>query len=134
MPSKAVRFLMLNWRDPENPLSGGAERVTQGYLAALAKRGHDVYWFANAFKGCARESQIDLSNVIRGGGKGVSIFQALDLYRKQPPFDLVIDQHHGIPWFAPWWCRTNCISYIHEVLGPIWNAFYPFPLNVLGRS
>src|SRR5205814_4761488 len=28
-----MRFLMLNWRDPRNPLSGGAERVTLGYLA-----------------------------------------------------------------------------------------------------
>ena len=45
----------------------------------------------------------------------------------------MIDQHHGIPWYAPWWSRTNCIAYIHEVLGPIWNAFYRWPLNSLGR-
>ena len=44
--------------------------------------------------------------------------------------DLVIDQHHGIPWYAPWWCGTNCIAYIHEVLGPIWDAFYPWPEDV----
>jgi len=51
-------------------------------------------------------------------------------------FDLVIDQHHGIPWFAPWWSRTNSIAYIHEVLGPIWSAFYSWPLSTLaaGRS
>ena len=35
----SMRFLMLNWRDPRNPLSGGAERVTQGYLTALESRG-----------------------------------------------------------------------------------------------
>ena len=33
-----MRFLMLNWRDPGNPLAGGAERVTLGYLAALVRR------------------------------------------------------------------------------------------------
>jgi len=30
-----MRFLMLNWRDPSNPKAGGAERVTEAYLAAL---------------------------------------------------------------------------------------------------
>lgn len=44
-----------------------------------------------------------------------------------------MDQQHGIPWCAPWWCRTHCIAYIHEVLGPIWDAFYPWLLNAIGR-
>ena len=54
-------------------------------------------------------------------------------YRRQEPFDLVIDQHHGIPWYAPWWSGTNCVAYIHEVLGPIWKAFYRWPLNTIGQ-
>ena len=33
---------MLNWRDPKNPLAGGAERVTLAYLSALVQRGHEV--------------------------------------------------------------------------------------------
>lgn len=129
-----MRFLMLNWRDPENPLSGGAERVTQGYLAALAKRGHDVYWFANDFDGAAPQTTIDGIHILRGGGKGSSIVRARKWYQTQPHFDLVVDQHHGIPWYAPWWCKTNCVAYIHEVLGPIWDAFYKWPWNVLGKS
>src|SRR3569833_2268836 len=128
-----VRFLMLNWRDPENPLSGGAERVTQGDLTALAERGHEVYWFANNFPGAAPEAVISGIHIVRSGGKGTSILHARRWYQRQPKFDLVIDQHHGLPWFAPWWCGTNNISYIHEVLGPIWKAFYPFPLSTIGR-
>jgi glycosyltransferase involved in cell wall biosynthesis len=128
-----MRFLMLNWRDPKNPLAGGAERVTEGYLAALRDRGHEVYWFANAFPGGAPEETIRGIRVIRGGGKGSSVLCARRWYRGQKPFDLVIDQHHGIPWYAPWWCKTHCVSYIHEVLGPIWNAFYRWPWNVIGR-
>ncbi|MEI9959707.1 MAG: hypothetical protein WDM76_00850 [Limisphaerales bacterium] len=49
-----MRFLMLNWRDPKNPLSGGAERVTLAYLAALAKRGHEVYLVRQRFFGAWR--------------------------------------------------------------------------------
>ncbi len=128
-----MRFLMLNWRDPKNPLAGGAERVTQAYLADLAKRGHEVFWYANAFPNCLPEETIENIRVVRGGSTGTSVIKAIQWYRKQAPFDLVMDQHHGIPWYAPWWCKTNCVAYIHEILGPIWSAFYPWPTAVVGR-
>jgi len=128
-----MRFLMLNWRDPENPISGGAERVSLAYLAELVRREHEVYWFANDFPGAQPESEIRGIKIIRGGNKGSSVWKAIQWHRQQPRFDLVIDQHHGIPWYAPWWCRTNCVAYIHEVLGPIWDSFYHWPFNTIGR-
>jgi glycosyltransferase involved in cell wall biosynthesis len=128
-----MRFLMLSWRDPRNPKAGGAERVSQAYLEALAERGHEVWWFANQFPGCLTEETFRRIKIVRGGGQGTSILKAIQWYRRQEPFDLVIDQHHGIPWFAPWWSRTNCIAYLHEVLGPIWRAFYSWPLSTVGR-
>jgi glycosyltransferase involved in cell wall biosynthesis len=128
-----MRFLMLNWRDPKNPLAGGAERVTLAYLVALAGRGHEVFWFANDFPGASREETVDGIKIIRGGGRGTSILAARKWFRGQKKFDLVIDQHHGIAWFAPWWCKTNCVAYIHEVLGPIWNSFYPWPFSAVGK-
>jgi glycosyltransferase involved in cell wall biosynthesis len=127
-----MRFLMLNWRDPKNPISGGAERVSLAYLSELVRRGHEVFWFANGFPGGAREELVDGIRFIRGGGKGTSILQAVKWYRHQPRFDLVIDQQHGLPWYAPWWCGTNCVAYIHEVLGPIWKSFYPWPISSIG--
>lgn len=129
-----MRFLMLNWRDPQNPLSGGAERVSLAYLKELVARGHEVYWFANDFPGGAHEEMFEGIHIVRGGGKGSSVVKARRWYRQQKRFDLVIDQHHGIPWYAPWWCRTNCVAYIHEVLGPIWNSFYPWPASAIGRT
>ena len=128
-----MRFLMLNWRDPRNPISGGAERVSLAYLKELVRRGHEVFWFANDFPGGAAEEMFEGIKIIRGGGKGSSIFKARQWYQPQKHFDLVIDQHHGIPWYAPWWCRTNCVAYIHEVLGPIWNSFYPWPTSAVGQ-
>lgn len=124
---------MLNWRDPRNPRSGGAERVSRAYLAALRDRGHQVCWFANEFPGAAAEEVVEGLPVVRGGGAGSSILRAITWYRRQQPFDLVIDQHHGLPWYAPWWSGTNCVAYIHEVLGPIWESFYRWPLSVIGR-
>jgi glycosyltransferase involved in cell wall biosynthesis len=129
-----MRFLMLNWRDPENPASGGAERVSLGYLSALVARGHEVYWFANAYKGCSKMTDLEGVQIVRGGGLGTSIVAANRWYQSQAAFDLVIDQHHGIPWFAPWWAQTNCVSFIHEVLGPIWSSFYRWPLDKIGQT
>lgn len=128
-----MRFLMLNWRDPKNPLSGGAERVTLAHLLALVERGHEVYWFTYDVPGAPREEVFQNIKIVRGGGKATSIFQAIAWYRRQKPFDLVLDQHHGLPWFTPWWAKTNCVAYIHEVLGPIWNSFYPWPVSAIGQ-
>jgi glycosyltransferase involved in cell wall biosynthesis len=128
-----MRFLMLNWRDPTNPLSGGAERVTEGYLAALAARGHEVHWYANHYPGATPTETRQGIQVRRGGGIGTSVLEARKWYRGQPRFDLVVDQHHGIPWYAPWWCGTRCVAYVHEVLGPIWGTFYRRPWSDLGR-
>ena len=100
-----------------NPESGGAERVSQAYLGALVERGHEVWWFANEFPGGERAETLRGMKIVRGGGKGTSIVKAIRWYRQQPRFDLVMDQHHGIPWYTPWWCGTNHIAYIHEVLG-----------------
>jgi len=124
---------MLNWRDPKNPVAGGAERVSLAYLTALVQRGNEVFWFANDFDSAQAEEAIGGITLVRGGGKGTSVLRVIKWYRRQKSFDLVIDQHHGIPWYAPWWCKTNCVAYIHEVLGPIWNSFYPWPLSALGR-
>lgn len=127
-----MRFLMLNWRDPGNPLSGGAEKVTLGYLSGLVKRGHEVFWFANSFSGSQPKDEFEGVQIIRGGNIGTSFFHAWIWARRQVPFDLIIDQHHGIPWFSPWWGRTKSIAYLHEVLGPIWQSFYPKHLAKLG--
>src|SRR5438445_737158 len=128
-----MRFLMLNWRDLKNPKAGGAERVTYAFLRGLVERNHEVFWYSNGFAGAVPEEIIDGIQIIRGGGKGTSVVKAIRWYRHQKPFDLVIDQHHGIPWFTPWWAGINCIAYIHEVLGPIWDAFYSPPISTLGR-
>ena len=128
-----MRFLMLNWRCPTNPKSGGAERVTQAYLAALVARGHEAAWFAFDYPGAKREEVIDGIQIVRSGGAGSAFLRARKWCRSQPKFDLVIDQHHGIPWYAPWWCGTRCVAYIHEVLGPIWDSFYTRPKSDIGK-
>ncbi len=129
-----MRFLMLSWRDPRNPLAGGAERVSMAFMRGLVQRGHEVDWFTFAFPDGPRDDVIDGVRIRREGGVGTAIAAAIRWVRRQPRYDLVIDQHHGIPWYAPWWCRTHCLAYIHEVLGPIWGSFYRTPIRQIGQA
>ena len=123
---------MLNWRDPENPLAGGAESVTLGYLSDLVRRGHEVFWLSHSFEGAPQYSEINGIQIHRLGNLLKSRIMAPLWIKRHSPIDLVIDQHHGIPWFSPIWSKNNSISFIHEVLGPIWNTFFPFPIAFLG--
>ena len=105
-----MRFLMLNWRDPRSPLAGGAERVSLAFLRGFRERGHEVDWFTFGFPGGAPDDEIDGIRIHRAGGVFSAILAARRGQRRQPRFDLVIDQHDGIPWFAPWWCCTRCLA------------------------
>lgn len=126
---------MLNWRDPMNPKSGGAERVTLAYWKELASRGHRADWFACGFPHCESEETVDGVRVIRGASSSlVSRWDAYRWARRHGPFDLIVDQHHGLPWWTPWWAATPRVSYIHEVLGPIWRSFYPWPISAIGQG
>ena len=39
------KILILNWRYPKNPLSGGAEKVTLEHASSWVKKGMDVTEF-----------------------------------------------------------------------------------------
>ncbi|MFN0067598.1 MAG: glycosyltransferase family 4 protein [Limisphaerales bacterium] len=123
-----MRFLMLNWRDPRNPRAGGAERVSLAFMRGLIEAGHEVAWFSHGFPGAAPVEMLEGIQVVRAGRMGTAQVAARRWVRRQARFDLVIDQHHGLPWFAPWWARTRVLAYIHEVCGPIWNHVLPPPL------
>lgn len=124
---------MLNWRDPHNPLAGGAERVSLAFLRGLVDQGHTVDWFTFEFPGAAEEENLGGIRIRRAGGVLTAAMAARRWASTQPRYDLVIDQHHGIPWYAPWWSGTHCVAYIHEILGPIWRSFYRWPTSEFGQ-
>ena len=79
-----MRFLMLNWRDPRNPLAGGAERVTHAYLCGLVERGSEQP-IVNAPQALGGAASIS----VRNGGR-VFIFP--------PPVMLVRFPAQGAAW------------------------------------
>jgi len=130
------RVLILNWRCPKNPLSGGAEKVTLEHAKAWAKKGMDVTWLAGNYPVGIKEELIDGVKVVRYGSPISIYFMAPFLYwfKWSGNFDLVIDEIHGVPFLSPLWAwKSKKLAYIHEVAQEIWDDMLPFPINILGK-
>lgn len=129
-----MNILILNWRDPINPKSGGAEIVTMEYAKGWLKNGHKVVWFSQRFKTSKRRESINNIDVVRRGNNLTVYLHAFIYFLKnRHKIDFVIDEIHGIPFFTPIYVRKPKIAFIHEVAGEIWDYMYPFPINVIGK-
>lgn len=129
-----MNILILNWRDPKNPLAGGAEVVTMQYAQAWQALGHNVTWFAAFYKGAKRQEIIEGVNIYRKGNfLSVYFFAPLFYLFSRVKYDLVVDELHGIPFFTPLYVKKSKFAFVHEVAGKIWDVMFPFPLNLVGR-
>jgi hypothetical protein len=61
-----MRFLMLNWRDPKNPLAGGAERF--GWLIFRARAARTRAWFTHDTRAPAEEVVDGIHYIARRDG------------------------------------------------------------------
>ena len=117
-----MNILMLNWRGPKHPHAGGAEQATLKHAVAWVQAGHSVTWFTSHEKGLSAEETIDGVKIVRQGTAffGVKL-KAFQYYRKNNnSIDLIVDQHHGIPFFTPLYTRKPKLLYIHEVAKEVW--------------
>lgn len=129
-------ILILNWRCPSNPLSGGAEKVTLEHAAAWVKKGVNVSWLAGGYKGGKNIETIRRVNIYRFGNSILIYLLAPFIYwiKFKGNFDLVIDEIHGIPFLSVLWAwKSKKIAYIHEVAQEIWDEMLPFPVNFFGK-
>lgn len=133
-----MNILILNWRDPKNPKSGGAEIVTLEHAKAWVEDGYTVTWFTSGFKDAKKEEKIKGVNIVRRGNFITVYFFAPFFYLShrsgsEGGFDLVIDEIHGLPFFTPLFVKKPKITFIHEVADEIWDYMFPFPLNKIGK-
>lgn len=129
-----MRILILNWRDPLNPKSGGAEIVTLRHAKSWVKKGHSVTWFTTSFPSAPYKEVLDGIEIIRKGNSlTVYFFAVIFYFSLLKSFDIVIDEIHGLPFFTPLYVKKPKIVFIHEVAKEIWDYMYPFPINIIGK-
>lgn len=129
-----MNILILNWRDPKNPKSGGAEIVTMEHAKAWTKKGHSVTWLTSSFGKSKKQETISNVNIVRRGNFLTVYLYAIIYYLfTKNNFDVVIDEIHGLPFFTPFFVKKPKIAFIHEVADEIWDYMYPFPINKIGK-
>ncbi|TFH24676.1 MAG: glycosyltransferase family 1 protein [Myxococcales bacterium] len=128
------RILVLNERDPENPLAGGAEVHTFEVFGRLAARGHEVTLLAASVPGLAPIAQIDGIHVHRLVNRyayyGVVPLVARRMIRERG-FDVVVDVLAKIPFLSPWFQRIPCLAMVHHLFGTTAFQQVPFPVALV---
>ncbi|MFH1398681.1 MAG: glycosyltransferase family 1 protein, partial [Candidatus Woesearchaeota archaeon] len=79
-----MRILMLSWRDLKHPEKGGAEVVTDKYLAGLAKS-NEVVLFTAQYKGARSKESFHGYTIIRS--RLVYLNGLLYAWKHQAEFD-----------------------------------------------
>lgn len=135
-----MRILILNWRDINNPLSGGAEILTHEIAKRLVALGNHVVQFSSFFQGAHRKEVVDNVQIVREGNADIRTlfasvhFRAFLFYqREKRKFDVVIDEVHGIPFFTPWYVKGKKIVLICEVASDLWIKVFGSFFGLLGR-
>lgn len=135
-----MRVLILNWRDINNPSSGGAEILTHEIAKRLVILGNHVVQFSSFFEGAHRKEVVDNVEIIREGNADIRTlfssvhFRAFLFYqREKRKFDVVIDEVHGIPFFTPWYVKGKKIVLICEVASDLWMKVFGSFFGLLGR-
>jgi glycosyltransferase involved in cell wall biosynthesis len=121
MPSGSPRsLLVLNERDPEHPLAGGAEVHVYEILARMVERGWRVTHLAASFPGAAKETKLRGVAVKRLANRylyyGVVPFAARrELARAR--YDIVVDVLNKLPFLSPWLVGEPCFAIVHHLFG-----------------
>ncbi len=120
-------FLILNWRDIDNPAAGGAEVLTHEIARRWVEWGHEVILFAPKFPGCSGSDEIDGVQIVRRGNQLTVYLHAWKYYRKnlRGKVDVVIEEYNGgRPWYTHYYVKEPKLALIHQN-GRNFNEYKP---------
>lgn len=126
----AKKILIFNWRDTKHVFAGGAEV----YVTELAKRwvasGNHVTLFCGNDGRQPRAEIIDGIHIVRRGGFYFVYIWAYLYYLLQfrGKYDVILDCHNGIPFFAPLFSREKVYCLMHHVHQQVFYRHLWWPL------
>jgi len=115
-----MRLLFLNWRDPVNPLAGGAEAHIWQLGAHLAEAGYRFSAICCGFPGAAPRERVGAIEVHRcGSEKTYPVFLPACALRVAEEFrpDVVIEFLNKLPLYSPCYLKQPVICFVHHLFG-----------------
>jgi len=133
MGKKLTRILILNWRDIKNPLAGGAEILTHEMVKQWVTWGHSVVQISAKFAKSKDREIIDGITVIRlGTWWSVHFFAFLYYFKNlRGKIDIIIDEVHGLPFFAAIYEPRKTVLFACEVAEKIFFHVFPYPVAII---
>lgn len=135
-PLAGRRVAVVNWRDPEHSLAGGAEVYAWQFARALHEGGAEVELLTAREPGQTATAVTDGITVRRRGGVlGFYLFTALRLVARRRRLDAVIDPSCGLPVFSPLFVRrrTPVVLVMHHVHQAQFATHFPPPVAAVAR-
>jgi glycosyltransferase involved in cell wall biosynthesis len=130
-------IVILNWRDLDHPLAGGAELFAERIAEHLASDGATVTIFAARPPGLAAVTRRHGVTIRRAGSNfGVYVAALGWLARHRRNIDAVIDCQNGIPFFSPLVVgrKMPVIQVIHHVHQRQFAFFFSPAMAAVGRQ
>ena len=130
------RIVVVNRRDLDHALGGGAEIYAWQYALALAEAGARVCFVTARGPGQHRRAVREGIAVRRGGGElTFHLFALCWLLRHRRTIEAVVDPSGGLPSFSPLVLRrtTPVLLIVHHVHQAQFSAHFPAPVARFGR-
>jgi len=127
------KILVINERDPRNPLTGGAETHIFEIFSRLVRRGHEVTLLAAGFPGCASEEFVDGVRVRRYANRYLYYFMVPWIARREAAngYDAVVDVLNKLPFLSPWFVPRPCMAIVHHLFGTTAFRQVSFPIALV---
>ncbi|MFF5209419.1 glycosyltransferase family 4 protein [Streptosporangium sp. NPDC000396] len=132
---RGARVAVLNFREPQQSVAGGAEEYAWQVSRYLVAQGASVHFLTSREPGQARSERCDGIELRRMGNRYlVYLLVPLWLLLRRRRFDVVVDSMNGIPFFSPLVVRrrTSVICLVHHVHDRQFHAFFPSWLARIG--
>ncbi|GAA4805675.1 glycosyltransferase family 4 protein [Nocardioides caeni] len=130
------RVVVVNWRDLDHSLAGGAEIYAWQLARGLRDAGAQVDFVTARDEGQPAREVRDGITIQRGGGRlGFYLFALVWLLRHRRQVDAVVDPACGLPSFSPLVLRrrTPAVLIVHHVHQAQFGVHFPAPAAALGR-
>lgn len=126
---RAVRLLVVNWNDRENPHAGGAEIHLHQIFGRLAERGHEVTLLASGWDGAPAEALLDGIEVRRVGRRWTFPLHVPGAWRRLRGrgFDVLVENLNKLPLFLPAWTSVPAVTLVNHLFGRTAFREAPWP-------